>query len=343
LAAAQRTRGPRLPFGSTPFFPDEVNSIKAAEGISRIATALEIWDFGANQYQIVLGVNPVQKQVGPGRILQEGLVSGRVFNLEEQGVTVVDRHYAAIYKLTPGDTVTIGDRDFKVVGIVDQQGGSQAGVANLYIPLSEAQELVDMDAGHVNQIYAHITDASRIEAVVVNLTTQLGQISAMSQESILQVTGGIARISTKFSIVASLVSMAGGMALAWVALAGLITERRREIGVMKALGWRSRDVIHVFLGEILLLGLLGGLLGIALGSGLAAMIGYLPAPVVSINETLPGLAAAVPSESSRLSATVTPGTLGAALFIAVSGSLLAGWHSVWQAARLKPMQTLKDV
>jgi ABC-type antimicrobial peptide transport system permease subunit len=73
-AAAQRTRGPRLPFGSTPFSSVEVNSIKAGEGINKIATALEIWDFGANQYQIILGVNPDEKQLGPGRILQEGLV-----------------------------------------------------------------------------------------------------------------------------------------------------------------------------------------------------------------------------------------------------------------------------
>ena len=138
--------------------------------------------------------------------------------------------------------------------------------------------------------------------------------------------------------------MAGGMALAWVALAGLITERRREIGIMKAIGWRSRDVIRIFMGEVLLLGLFGGLLGIALGSGLAVMVGYLPAPIVSINETLPGLtAAALPSEVNRLSATVTTGTLGSALIIAVSAALLAGGYSVWQAARLKPAQTLHDI
>jgi len=343
-ASEQRTRGPRLPFGSTPFNQEEVNSIKNVDGITEIAAALEVWDFGAAQYQIILGVNPNQKQFGPGRILSEGLVSGRVFNVDEPGVTVVDRHYAAIYSLKPGETVTIGEKDFLVVGIVDQKDSSQAGAANLYISLSEAQGMANMDTGQVNQIYARITDASRIDAIVTDLTNKLGTISAMSQESILQVMGGIARISTKFSIVASLVGMAGGMALAWVALAGLITERRKEIGIMKAIGWRSRDVIHIFLGEIFLLGLFGGLLGIALGSGLGALMAYLPSPIVSINETLPGLAApALPLEVSRFSATITPGTLGLALVIAVIGALFAGWYGVWQASRLKPMQTLKDV
>lgn len=343
-AAAQRTRGPRLPFGSTPFQPGEVDRIRTVEGIAEIATALEVWDFGASQYQIVLGVDPGQNQVGPGRVLQEGLISGRVFKPDEPAVAVADRHYAAIFSLKPGDTVTIGDRNFQVVGIVDQQGSSQAGAANLYISLAEAQRLVNMDAGQVNQVYVRVADASRIEAIVANLATQLGTISAMSQESILQVMGGVARISTRFSTVAGLVGMAGGVALAWVALTGLVTERRREIGVMKAIGWRSRDVTRVFLGEIFLLGLFGGLLGIALGSGLAVVMGYLPAPMVSVNETLPGLAAAAPpAEASRLSATVTPNTLALALFIAISGALVAGWRSVWQAAKLKPTQTLHDV
>jgi len=231
-----------------------------------------------------------------------------------------------------------------VVGIVDQQGSSQAGVANLYIPLVEAQQLVNMDTGQINQIYARIDDASQVDTIVADLTTQLGTISAMSQESILQVMGGVARISTKFSTVAGLVGMAGGIALAWVALTGLVTERRREIGIMKAIGWRSRDVIRVFMGEIFLLGLLGGALGIALGLGLAVVMGYLPAPVVPVNETLPGLAAVdLPAESSRLSATVSFNTLLLALFIAIVGALLAGWRSVWQAAKLKPAQILHDV
>lgn len=342
-AAAQRTRGPRLPFGSTPFEAAEINQIESVAGITAVATALEVWDFGASQYQLVLGVEPGQSEVGPGRVLHEGLVAGRAFAPDEPGVTIADRHYAAIFSLTPGDSVTIGDQSFQVVGIVDQQGSSQAGAANLYIPLAEAQKMVGLEAGQVNQVYARVTDAGRLEAIVATLTTQLGPLSATSQESILQVMGGVARISTRFSTVAGLVGLAGGVALAWVALAGLVTERRREIGVMKALGWRSREVIWVFLAEIFLLGLSGGLVGIALGTGLAIALGYVPAPPVAVQETLPGLTAgAAPVEVGRLGVTVNLSTLALALLVSTGGALAAGWRTVWQAAILKPAQTLHD-
>jgi ABC-type lipoprotein release transport system permease subunit len=343
-AAAQRTRGPRLPFGSNPFQADEVNQIKKVAGITQIAVALEVWDFGANQYQVVLGVNSGQNQVGPGRVLQEGLVSGRIFEPDEPGVAVADRHYAALFNLKPGDTVTIGDRNFQVVGIVDQQGSNQAGAANLYLPLVEAQQLVNMPPGQVNQIYARLDDAGRLDTIVADLTTQLGTISAMSQESILQVMGGVARISTRFSTVAGLVGLVGGGLLAWVALAGLVAERRREIGVMKAIGWRSREVIRVFMGEIFLLSLLGGLLGAGLGLGLALAMSYLPAPTMLVHETLPGLTVAVsPTETSRLPAQVTLSTLVLAQLVAAGSAMAAGWFSVRRAANLKPSQTLYDV
>jgi putative ABC transport system permease protein len=339
-AAAQRTRGPRLPFGSNPFQADEVNQIKKVAGITQIAVALEVWDFGANQYQVVLGVNSGQNQVGPGRVLQEGLVSGRIFEPDEPGVAVADRHYAALFSLKPGDTVTIGDRNFQVVGIVDQQGSNQAGAANLYLPLVEAQQLVNMPPGQVNQIYARLDDAGRLDTIVADLTTQLGTISAMSQESILQVMGGVARISTKFSAVAGLVGLIGGGLLAWAALAGLVAERRREIGVMKAIGWRSREVIRVFMGEIFLLSLLGGLLGAGLGLGLALAMSYLPAPTMLVHETLPGLTVAVsPTETSRLPAQVTLSTLVLAQLVAAGSAMAAGWFSVRRAANLKPCMT----
>jgi len=342
MAPAQTARGPRLPFGSAPLTADEVKRMAATNGVAQATSALEVWDFGATQYQTVLGLNPAQDQVGPVRALREGLIAGRLFQANEQGVVVVDRHYAAFYSLKPGDRVTIGDRSFQVVGVAEQRGSSQAGVANLYLPLADAQALVGLSAGQVNQVYVRVADASRVDAVIEALTAQMGSLSVMSQESILQVMGGVARVSARFAEVAGLVGLLGGWVLAWLALSGLVAERQREIGVMKAVGWRAQDVTRVFLAESLLLSLAGGLVGIALGLAAAIGIGYLPAPSTSLSATLPGLTS-VPAQvaDAHLLAQVAPGTLVLALVVAMSGGVLAGWLSARRAAALKPSQALR--
>jgi ABC-type lipoprotein release transport system permease subunit len=303
---------------------------------------LEVWDFGATQYQTVLGLNPAQDQVGPVRALYEGLIAGRLFQADEQGVVVVDRHYAAFYSLKPADRVTIGDRSFMVVGVAEQRGSSQAGVANLYVPLADAQALVGLQAGEVNQVYVRVADASHIDALVEVLTAQMGSLSVISPESILQVMGGVARISARFAKVAGLVGLLGGWVLAWVALSGMVAERQREIDVMKAVGWRARDVTRVFLAESLLLSLVGGLVGIALGLAAAVGIGYVPAPATSLGAALPGLTS-VPAQvaDAYLPVQVAPATVALALVVAVSGGMLAGWLSARRAAALKPSQALR--
>ncbi len=341
-AATQRTRGPRLPFGSTPLSGNEVATIAATPGVVATAQALEIWDFGETRYQTVLGLDPSQQHVGPGHALQEGLMAGRVFRADETGVALADEHYAAFFKLKPGSTATIGGRPFEIVGIVRQPGSSQASVANLYVPLPEARALVGLSGDEVNHVYVQVASANQVDAVVNAVTRQLGQLSITSQESILQVMGGVARISARFAQIAGIVGMAGGWILAWLALSSLVTERQREIGLMKAVGWRKRDVTRAFLLESLLLSALGGILGILLGTSIAFLLGYIPAPSVALNQELGGLAVVqAHPEAQRFTPTVDPWTISLALLIAMSGGVLAGRVSAWRAADLKPAHTLR--
>lgn len=342
-ASSQRTRGPRLPFGSTLLSAGEVAAVSGTDGVGQVADALEVWDFGANSYQVVLGIDTNEDQVGPAQALREGLLNGRLLQAGDSGVAVADRHYAAFYSLKPGGQVTIGGREFQIVGVAEQKGSSQAGVANLYVTLADAQALVGLGDGQVNRVYARLASASKVESIVQALTARLGSLSIVSQESILQVMGGVARVSTRFAGIAAAVGMVAGWVLAWLALSGLVAERRREIGVMKAVGWRSRDVRRAFLGESFLLSVAGALAGMVLGLGAALGLSGLPAPTGSGSEVLPGLAVALGREGvARLPAQVAPGTLALALVIAVSGGVLAGWISARRAADIKPARALRD-
>ncbi len=343
-AEAQRTRGPRLPFGNGDFQPSDLKLIAATQGVTAWSASLEVWDFGENSYKVVLGIDPTQDQVGPMVGLKAGLISGRLLQAGDSDVVVADRHFAALFGIKPDDKVRLGDRDYRVVGIAEQKQSSQAGVANLYVPLRTAEELASVPEGEVNQVYARLSDASRTDEVVKGLSNKLGKLSAVSQQSILQVMGGVSRVTARFSAVAGLLGAIGGVALAWTALSGLMAERRREIGVMKAVGWRTRDIVRTFLAESAMLSICGAILGTAIGLILALSLAGLPTPAPSLQQPLPGLAAApIHAASMTLPIEISPAMLALALLISAAGGTMTGWLGARKAAGLRTAQVLRDV
>jgi ABC-type lipoprotein release transport system permease subunit len=342
-AETQRTRGPRLPFGNGIFQPAELKLIAATDGVSAWSGSLEVWDFGENSYKTILGIDPSQDQVGPMVGLKAGLVSGRLIQPGDVDAVVADRHFAALFGIKPGDWLRLGDKDYHVVGVAEQKESSQAGVANLYVLLRDAEALVGVPEGEVNQVYARLADASRTDEVVKGLSSRLGKLSAVSQQSILQVMGGVSRVTARFSAAAGLLGALGGVALAWAALSGLMAERRREIGIMKAVGWRTRDIMRTFLSESAILSVCGGIAGTVIGLVLALVLAGLPSPAPALQQQIPGLAAApIHAGSMTLPIEISPGTLALALLISVAGGTLTGWIGARKAAGVRTAQVLRN-
>ncbi len=341
---SQRTRGIRAPFGTAFFSAADVSAIARTDGIASTSAALQLWDFGPTSYTTVLGLDAGQAGVGPTRALRSGLVAGRALAPGERGVAMADRHYAAFFGLKPGSAVTIGGRRFPVIGVAEQRESSQAAAANLYVPLADAQSLAGVPPGEVNQVYVRLRDAGRADAVVEHLKHQVSGLNAVTEDSLLQVMGGIGRISARFADVAAVVGVLGGLVLTWVSLSGSVTERTQEIGLMKALGWRTGDVARAFLLEASLSAVVGGIVGILAGAAGAWVLGrlpLLPAPSTSA-QGLAGLAAASPvSNPVTLPITVGAASVGLALLIAVGGGTLAGWVTARRAASLKPADAFR--
>ena len=103
-----------------------------------------------------------------------------------------------------------------------------------------------------------------------------------------------------------------------------VFERTREIGILRALGWRRGWVLGLILRESLLLSLMSGLMGLALGWVLVRVLGMLPIMV----------------DVAAL-ARFTPGLLARTLGIALALGALGGLYPAWRAARLRPMEALR--
>lgn len=343
-AAVQTTCGVRQPFGLSSFTMDEAHGLSELSGINGVSGGLLLWDFGANSYQTILGVDTSltgEELVGPAQA-SEWIVNGRFFNPQETDVIVVDRHYAAFFNLQPGGTVEIGKRLFTVIGIIDVSGSNQAAAANFYLPLVDAQSLAGLAQDQINQIYVRVDEAGDVESVVAASETQLGDISAMTEQSIVQVMGSVAQVSDRFSWVAALAALLGGLALTAITLSAGIQLRAGEIGLMKAIGWQARDVVRLFTLEGMLLSLLGALLGILLGWLVILILGQIPIDLTTVTMATPDLSVSIAAEPYMFPAHLSWNVVLLGLITAVIGGGSVSYLSARRAARLKPAEALRN-
>lgn len=111
-----------------------------------------------------------------------------------------------------------------------------------------------------------------------------------------------------------------------------VMERTREIGTLMALGYRRRHILMLFLGEASVIGLGGGVAGVAVVSILLSILGR-----VGIEMKLPGQQVA-----TVLYPDVKPSFIFLVLVLAVGSALVAGLLPAWRASRMKPVQALSS-
>ena len=305
----------------------------------------------------------------PGPLSSAAVTAGRNFGQADAAadVALADSGYATAEKLKTGSTVDVGSTSFKIVGIVSVPQGSSP--PNLYIPLAKAQQLGTTGAAkltdQVNTIYVTADSASNIPAVQQELTRLLPSATVTDASDLAsQVTGSVGSAASladnlgKWLSVAVLVAAFG---LAILLTMAAVARRVREFGTLKAIGWRSRRIVGQVMGESLVIGVIGGVAGVALGYGGAALIEKLAPKLSAIvgapsGSTAPTgvtgitgkLAQQVSSAATHtvyvtLTAPVTLTAVLLAVVLAVAGGLLAGMFGGWRAARLRPAAALAKV
>lgn len=174
-----------------------------------------------------------------------------------------------------GKAVTLGGLRFRVVGVFEEQGAT-LGVdrdTEVIIPITAAQRLfgtATLDTIVVKAPGSEALGEARegIERAL-GARFQAGEYTVLTQDEILGVVGDLlGTLTYVLAAIAGISLLVGGVGVSNIMLVS-VQERTREIGLRKALGARTRDVVLQFLIEAILLCGLGGLLGIGLGIGLA--------------------------------------------------------------------------
>jgi putative ABC transport system permease protein len=285
----QELSGAVFPCSAVTIRKEEIDRIEKIPGIRGMGKAVLLWVFDQSRAWIVLGIEQ-DNLIGPA-ILKNFVVEGRYLESGKSEV-LIEAAYAPQFGIKVGDTISVSGRQFPVVGLVDASHASKIAVANLYLPLQEAQALATASKplqsvspfgpGDVNLLFIK-ADQESTTGVASALKGILGEKAAVATpESFLKLLGSLFALSDKFTLAASIIAMLIAVLIAFKTMAGNIAERAREIGVLKAVGWTHRDVTLQLLAEAVIqcfaAGILGLLIAQAAAIGLSFMTVNIPSP-----------------------------------------------------------------
>lgn len=235
---------------------------------------------------------------------------------------LLGHHLAQRLGKKPGDRLRIGNQEFKVAAILEEQGNEEDEA--LFLQLLAAQRLLQRENRlSMIEVAAYCTTCP-IDQIVAQIREKLPEAKVTALKEVVKARQQVVDRFNRFSLIFSALVVLSSAFLILLIFSSWVRERTAEVGVYRALGYRRRHVLEIILTEALLVGLGGGTGGYFLGVFAARRL----APIL----------AQVP-----LSIPFNPLLGGAAVLLAVGIALLASLYPAARAARLDPVEALRFV
>jgi putative ABC transport system permease protein len=225
-----------------------------------------------------------------------------------------------------GERLRIGGQSFRIIGVLAPKGQFLGMDLDdtAFVPAARVMELFNRDGlTEINLAYAEGASAKAVAAAAESvLAARHGRadFTVVTQEEMLSTLSNILDILTMAVAALGSISLLVGSVGIVTIMTIAVAERTHEIGLMLALGSRRQTILRLFLGEAVVLAVLGSVLGVAIGFGLAQLMRLL-VPALPVSTPLGYVLLAVASS-------------------AVIG-LLAGVLPARRAARLDPVESLR--
>jgi putative ABC transport system permease protein len=230
-----------------------------------------------------------------------------------------------------GTQVTIEGLPFQVIGILQAKGGTgfQDPDNQVMIPVGVVRKYF-VGGDSLRTIGVSVASVDQMDTAKTAITTLLRQehglaatadddFSILDQAQLLETATSIAgTLALLLGGIASISLVVGGIGIMNIMLVS-VRERTREIGIRKAVGARSRDILAQFLIEALTLSVLGGMIGIVVGLAVSAFIGHLAGWGFAFSPTI----------------------VAVALLFSMAVGVVFGVWPARQAARLDPISALR--
>ncbi len=254
-----------------------------------------------------------------------------------------------------------------IIGVLQSYGSSILSTdTSVFMPLNAAESLFHRNS--FNVIYIEAKNASSVVPLSNQLTAIYSSSATVITTQQLEQTASsiVGALSSFLLIIAGISLLVAAIGIMNIMLMSVM-ERTHEIGIMKSIGFKSRDVLTMFLMQAVIIGLIGGIIGIIVGSGVA----YGLASAVSGHNSTGSSAASgsssnvhvaaggrggenavyagggAPSSSGPSSLSFTPvltiTTVIEAMLVAIIVSALAGLYPAWRASKMQPIDALREL
>lgn len=262
------------------------------------------------------------------------VATGRSLSAADEGtdVAVLGSTIAAKRAVVVGDVITLHDRDFEVVGILEPTLSTPD--VTISVPFTTAQVLIHEDLPSVvrdavgapelaTSFTVYPADGADHDALAATIEARIAGVTALTGDAYDQSVGSSVAMFNSIIVGIGLVSLIVGGLSVINTMAMSVAERTREIGIKRAIGARRRRIVRELMLEAGVIGAIGGLLGVLLGA----------------------LVVLLANEAGRSSGTVLfEMTLSTAIFAFGFSTILgvvAGIIPAWSAARLDPVTALR--
>ena len=309
--------------------------IQNGSGITRVVTTMVGVDF--SEYKNVYSTTFVAASgsIPSNPSINDIVVGARVSDPRLNGTLFVHANDEVNITWTNNTIIPFKNMTYtaRVSAILERIGGFGIGGPSdtgIYIPLSQAEDFFGTNEADMIIVKLKSSDEATINRTSKAITDYFGDqvsvISATAVQSLL--TTIFSTISLFLGGIAAISLLVAGIGIMNIMIVSLI-ERTREIGILKAIGMKSRTVLYIFLTESVIIGLIGAAIGV--------VSGWILANLVAIFLGRGGIMGGALTITPILTVEVLLG----ALVFGVGISVVFALYPAWRASKLKPVEALR--
>ena len=320
----------------------DVQVLQSVDGVALIQATVsgqgEVYYLGEKASVSIEGVDPlVWKEMTTSE-----LASGRFLGPSDYNVVIVGNSIAEnTFKqpLTVNRMITIEDKPFRIVGILQESGGFGGDDRSIIMPIDAARDILEdvgeeefdsitIKAANTDDVDQIMGEAEQKLLISRHLTEDTKDFRISSSQSTLETMSDITQtISSFLTAIAAVSLLVGSVGIANTMFTSVL-EKTKEIGIMKAIGAKNGDIMMIFLLNSAIVGLVGGLLGIGLGTGISSLLPLLGMGIMGMG-------------GAGMTTVITPLLLIGALLLSMGIGMAAGVIPAYRASKLKPVDALR--